>query len=155
MSDKEHYPPRQNEYRVRLKNIPHNELGFKPGQIAIAQPALGEDSTVDIRPDGKLGPTVMNVPEVYVERLTDAEVAMFENNDISVYMASRDQLADKLAYECARLIMVDRVLERSGVGDTLLLYLGIGGPNSPWDDVPSFMRDYELCNGITEASNGQ
>lgn len=51
--------------------------------------------------------------------------------------------ADKLAYECARQILLNRVDSRSGIGDALLNYLHIGGgPGTP-DSVPQWMKEYE------------
>ena len=56
--------------------------------------------------------------------------------------ALRNELADRLAYECARQIVAGRIGTRSGIGDTLLRYLKIGQPGE-CDSVPEWMRKYE------------
>lgn len=50
--------------------------------------------------------------------------------------------ADRLAYECARIIQAGHLDSRSGIGDALLDYLEIGAPGGP-SDVPAWIRKYE------------
>ena len=50
--------------------------------------------------------------------------------------------SDRLAYECARLVMRGLLDARSGVADALLDYLSIGNADSP-ADVPTWVDAYE------------
>lgn len=57
--------------------------------------------------------------------------------------------ADRLAYECARQILLGRIGSRSGIGDALLDYLRIGQPDGH-DSVPDWMEQYEASNTRSE-----
>lgn len=56
-----------------------------------------------------------------------------------------ERAADALAYECAKMVLCGRLDPRSGIGDALLDYLGIGMPGKP-QDVPAWMAEYEKRN---------
>lgn len=55
----------------------------------------------------------------------------------------KDRAAERLAYECAKLIQMRRLDARSAVGDALLDYLEIGSMDGP-PDVPTWIQDYEM-----------
>jgi hypothetical protein len=50
--------------------------------------------------------------------------------------------ADRLAYECAKLIQSGKLDSRSLVGDALLDYMEIGHPDKP-QDVPTWMDNFD------------
>jgi hypothetical protein len=55
--------------------------------------------------------------------------------------------ADRLAYECAKLIEAGHLDTRSGMADALLDYLDIGHPGGA-KDVPTWMESYKNQHNV-------
>ena len=64
------YPPRKWEYVGKLSATPNNGCGFAAGAIVIAD-SWG-DGTAAIRPYGELGPTLLEVPDRFIDRIHNA-----------------------------------------------------------------------------------
>jgi len=70
------YPPRRWEYIGKLNAVKSNGCGFAAGDIVIAD-SWG-DGTAAIRPEGQLWPTLLSIPERFIDRIYNAESKVSE-----------------------------------------------------------------------------